>query len=266
MLLTDTHCHLDYDVFDADREEVIQRAWESGVQRILDPGTDLETSRTAVRIAETHERVYAAVGVHPNDALSWDEHSLDELRKLAQHPKVVAIGEIGLDYYRDRAPRELQKAVFTSQLALASELSLPVIVHTRQSLTDTLAIMSDWLDNRDTGSVGRLLCPGVLHSFDGDLASIERAVSMGLMIGVSGPVTFQNARERQANLAQAPLANLVLETDAPFLTPHPHRGRRNEPAYVVLMAEALAKLHAQTVETIAEVTTANANRLYTWSS
>ncbi len=262
--LTDTHCHLNFDTFDSDRSNVLERAWESGLQRILNPGVDVETSRSALGIAESQPAIYAAVGVHPEAASTWNEAALAELRDLASRPKVVAIGEIGLDYYREDAPPALQKEAFQAQLELAGEVGLPVVVHSRQAMEDLLSILRNWCNRlRDLGNPlsGR---PGVLHSFEGSLEAAQEAMRLNFYIGVSGPVTFKNAPDRQAIIATLPLEHLLIETDAPFLSPHPLRGRRNEPANVRLIAEKIADLHHQSISSVAQITTENAAKLFAW--
>jgi TatD DNase family protein len=260
----DTHCHLDFNIFDSDRPEVINRAIEAGVSRIINPGIDLQTSQVAIHLAEVYPAVKAAIGVHPNDGSTWHRETISHLRELASRPGVVAIGEIGLDYYRDRTPKVRQKEIFRSQLDLAAELILPVIIHNRQSIHDLMPILGEWHDG--LVKAGSILAkrPGVLHSFDGTLADAQQAIAMNFFIGVSGPVTFTNARQRQTVIAALPLSHLLLETDAPFLTPHPHRGERNEPAYVRLMGMKVAELLDQPMSVIFEATSSNASRLFPW--
>lgn len=255
--LIDTHLHLDFDAFDADRDQVVERAVATGVIRMITIGINRETSRRAVALAEQYEAVYAAVGIHPNDAGEWDESAKAELRHLAAHPKVVAIGEIGLDYYWDRVPRDRQQAVFRAQLDLAAELGLPVIIHDREAHADVLRVVQAWAAEAAPGER-----QGVFHCFSGDEEMARRALDLGFFIGVDGPVTFKNARRLQALVAALPLDRLLLETDAPFLTPHPYRGKRNEPAYVRLVAEKVAELHGGSLAEVAQTTTQNAQRLF----
>ncbi len=263
--LTDTHCHLNLNTFQGNLEPILERAWERGVGRILIPGIDVETSRAAVSLAERHENLYAAVGVHPGDASIWQNGTLGELRELARHPKVAAIGEIGLDYYRDRSPRPLQRDVFQAQLTLAGELNLPVVIHNRDAIDDVWNDLSAWqagLTRNESALAGR---PGVLHSYDGTLEAAQRAIANGFYIGISGPVTYKNARERQGIVSALPLEHLLMETDAPFLTPHPYRGRwPNEPAYVAFVVEKVAELHELPLETIIQTTWNNAAQLFNW--
>lgn len=262
--LTDTHCHLNLNIFRDELPELLERAWQQGLDRILIPGIDLETSRAAVELAEKHPKLFAAVGIHPSEASTWTKDSLPALRQLAQHPKVAAIGEIGLDYYRDRSPRPTQRHVFSAQLALASERGLPVVIHNRDAAEDLWEELSAWQEgllHSDSLLAGR---PGVLHSFDGSLSFAQQAAEKMFYIGISGPVTFKNAQERRDVAASLPLDRLLIETDAPYLSPHPYRGRRNEPAYVVYIAEQLARLHQYNLESMVQVTWENANRLFNW--
>jgi TatD DNase family protein len=257
--LIDTHCHLDLNQFDADREAVVARAVEQGVTVIINPGTDLRSSRTAIALAERYEPVYAAVGIQPTSTDELDAESLRALRELAQHPKVVAIGEIGLDYYwpdqPDRdwpcASPETQRRAFRRQLDLAAELGLPVIVHDREAHTDVMIGLED--------SPG---VTGVLHSFSGDLDLAEWAVDLGFYIGISGPVTFEKNRDMQEVATRIDFERLLVETDAPFQTPHPHRGERNEPAYVRLVAQQVAHLRKYDTISVARQTTENAKTLF----
>lgn len=254
-MLVDTHCHLDFDRFDEDRDGVLWRAAEAGVARIVVPAIDLDNARTVLALAEAHEMVYAAVGVHPNSAAGWQAGWMDALRELAFHEKVVAIGEIGLDYYWERTPHAVQHEAFAAQSALAAELGLPVIVHNREASEDVLRILlASPLAGREA--------PGVLHSFSAGPEIAERALAEGFYLGFTGPLTFKKAGELRAIAASAPLDRLLVETDAPFLAPHPHRGQRNEPAYVTFVAEQLAKLHGITPEAMAAQTTENARRLF----
>jgi TatD DNase family protein len=273
--LTDTHCHLDFNAFEGDREAVLARAWEAGLERILVPGIDLESSRAAVGLSAKYSKVYAAVGVHPNSALTWEPGSLRELQNLASHPKVCAIGEIGLDYYRDRAPRDTQKLVFQEQLALAGEIGLPVIIHVRNTspsdracIQDVLDLLSSWRAELVDGPGMKKLDErlGVLHSFSGNQDEAKRALSLGFFLGFTGPVTFKKATELREVVASVPLERILIETDGPFLTPHPYRGKRNEPARVFYVAEKISEVHNRPFEQVAEITTANAMALFQWGN
>jgi len=260
MVLVDTHCHLDFNAFDSERFDVLNRAQQAGLKWIVNPGIEIDSCQTILHLSEQHSELYAAVGIHPNSALTWNEHSLGILRELAQHPKVVAIGEIGLDFYRDQSPKELQLTIFREQLGLAGELGLPVIVHSRRAEPETVDIISEWISQ----NVNKLSAPGVLHSYGGDEATAQRAILLGFFIGITGAVTFKNTIPLQQMATALDLTNILVETDAPFMTPHPHRGMRNEPAYVRLVAERIASLKKQPFERVAEITSTNAERLFLW--
>ncbi|MBP6015976.1 MAG: TatD family hydrolase [Candidatus Promineofilum sp.] len=253
--LVDTHCHLDVNSFAADRDEVVARAGAAGVGRIIVPAIDLGNTGAVLELAARIEGVYAAVGVHPNSAAGWQDDWIDELRRLAARPEVVAIGEIGLDYYWDKTPPKIQHHALARQLELAHELSLPVIIHNREANEDTLAQLAASPLRGDER-------PGVLHSFSGDWAMAEAALAMGFYLGFTGPLTYKKADEMRAVATRAPLERLLIETDAPYLTPQPYRGKRNEPAYVRLVAERLAELRGLPVEEIVHITTTNAERLF----
>ena len=275
-MLTDTHCHLDLDNFDADRAEVIQRAVEAGLARILIPGLELESSVAAIKLAESHPKLYAAVGYHPTGLETFNDSSIENLRGL-MHPhssKIVAIGEIGLDYYWVKEPdkRPRQREVLKGQLKLSQEVDKPVVIHMReendawfgQASIDLLEILSEWhielrAENSPLGEK-----PGVLHSFNGNLETAQRAIDLNFYIGVTGPVTYKNAEEKRQIIGQLPLERLLLETDSPFLSPVPQRGKRNEPAFVAYIADKIAEIHMTTRELVAEITTANAARLFGW--
>jgi TatD DNase family protein len=263
-VLVDTHCHLDFNSFDKDRDQIIDRAREAGIQRILNPGITLQSSENAIRLADKYPEVYAAVGVHPNDGSSWEDGTITRLRELAAHQKVVAVGEIGLDFYRDRTPHDLQKKIFQEQLDLAAELELPVVIHTRESIDDVLQILDVWSQGLAKSRSELIERPGVLHSFSGNQNDAERTNSLNFFIGITGPVTFRNAEDLQDLVIRLPLQDLLIETDAPFLAPHPYRGKRNEPARVKLVAEKIAGLHQEAYNTVTYVTSTNAARLFEW--
>jgi TatD DNase family protein len=264
LALVDTHCHLNLDAFQEDLPAVLDRAWKDGVERILIPGIDVDSSRQAVALAEEHPNLFAAVGVHPNDANTWDEKTYDILKELADHSKVVAVGEIGLDYYRDWAPRSKQLHILHLQLQLAAETNLPVVLHNRNALADLWPVMMQWQHGLESQASCLAKRPGVFHSYDGDLETALQAVERHFFIGISGPVTFRNAPDRQQVAARLPIRSILLETDAPFLAPHPRRGRRNEPAYVRLVAEKVAELHQVSVSSLSQLTTENAGHLFSW--
>ncbi|NPA31045.1 MAG: TatD family hydrolase [Chloroflexi bacterium] len=261
----DTHAHLHLSAFDPDRDAVVARAREAGVTAWIDPALDVASARRALALAEAYGAGYfVAVGVHPNSvAQAWrGAATLDALRDLAQHPAVVAIGEIGLDYYRDYTPPRQQRAALEAQLALAAEVGRPVILHQRQSVDDLLALLADWV--ADLRAQGHPLAarPGVLHSFSGDVDQALRAVELGFFVGITGPVTFKNGEVMRAVARAVPLERLLVETDAPFMAPHPHRGRRNEPAWVVWVGRKVAEVRNLAVDEVRRQTTANAQQLF----
>ena len=258
--LCDTHCHLESARYSRDRDEVIARAADS-VRAMVTCGTDMSSSQAAITLAAQHASIYATVGVHPHEALKSGLASDDpqvrqtarrELAALATQEKVVAIGEIGLDYYYDYSPRPTQRAVLAEQVALAVDLDLPVVLHTRESDAD----LRDLLDQAPDG------LRGVLHCFLSDQAMATWALERGLYLGFGGAVTFRNTQEVQAIAAAAPLDRLLIETDAPYMAPHPHRGQRNEPGYVSLVAERIAQLRSSDPQAIAQHTYDNAVRLF----
>ncbi|MBD3367095.1 MAG: YchF/TatD family DNA exonuclease [Candidatus Eisenbacteria bacterium] len=252
-LLADTHAHLDLEDYDADRSDVIVRARAAGVSFIINVGFNLETSRAAIDLAERYDFIYASVGIHPHEAASVDERTLSRIESMAGHERVVAIGETGLDYYRDHSPRDAQRAAFREHIRLARRLELPLIIHNRDALDDVLEIV----DDECAGEVG-----GVMHCFPGDAAYAEQVVRRGFHVGIGGPVTFSSGG-RLAKVAETvPRRTLLLETDAPWLTPKPHRGKRNEPAYVAFVAERVAELRDMSVADLARAATGNAMRLF----
>lgn len=265
MIFTDSHCHLNLNQFNNDLDAVLDRARTNGVQRILVPGIDLETCRLAVQLAESYPGVYAAVGIHPNAGSEWQPETLKEIETLANHPRVAAIGEIGLDnHWKDTNPG-LQREILLAQLELAARVNKPVILHSREALVDLLPILGNWTNELiriDSPLAGRA---GVLHSFEGDVLTAEKARLTGFFISLAGPVTFQNAAEKHELASQHPLENLLIETDSPYLTPHPHRGQRNEPANLALVAQAIAKIRNIPLEHVADRTTRNADKLFNWS-
>lgn len=258
-MLVDTHCHLNFDSYDDDRQAVIAQAHEAGVTRILIPAVDLHTSEEAIALAEAHEGIFAAVGVHPNSTEGFDDSALARLRALAGHPKVVAIGEIGLDYYWDKSQKSSQHAAFAAQLRLAQELSLPVIIHDRDAHEDTLAHLEAWAQGLPASLQGRA---GVLHSVSAPLAIAERALACGFYLGFTGPLTFKKADELRHVASKTPLERILIETDAPYLTPEPYRGKRNAPAYVAFVNDRLAAIKGMTTDAMAHATTQNALRLF----
>ncbi|MEZ4863795.1 MAG: TatD family hydrolase [Caldilineaceae bacterium] len=263
-MLVDSHCHLDVTQFDADRAAVVERARAAGVHMIVNPGIDLHHCRQALALAEQYPEVYAAVGIHPNSSDMVDKSTIDELRTLAAHPKVVAIGEIGLDYYWDKVEPQQQAKAFRLQLELAATVGLPVIIHNRDATADTAATLQAWAESDATQRSPLAERPfwGVLHAFGGDLALAEQAYGWNFVLGIGGPITFRNARSLHEIVPLLALDRVMVETDAPYLTPHPHRGQRNEPAYVALVCAQLAQLHGIPVAEAARRTSAVAQRFF----
>lgn len=255
MNVVDSHCHLDDRVFDEDREAVIERALAAGVVSLLAIGTgkgppDLEAG---VRLAEAHEPVFATAGVHPHDARKAIEGTWDRMRALLSHPKVLAVGEIGLDYHYDNSPRECQREVFAEQLKIAAAARRPVIIHTREAWEDTFRILREHWSAAGLG--------GIMHCFSGGPEEAEQALEMGFYLSLGGVVTFPKAERVRAAAKMAPRERLLVETDAPYLAPAPHRGKRNEPAFVLETVRKLAEIRGETQDEVAESTTANFWRL-----
>ena len=251
-LIFDTHAHYDDAQFDADREALLSAMPENGVGLILDPGCDLESSRAAIALAEQYPHIYAAVGYHPENCAPYTDADLDILRRLAQHPKVVAIGEIGLDYCGEQnPPKEFQQAVFRAQLALARELDLPVIVHDRDAHADCLAIVKEFPEVR-----------GVFHCYSGSVEMARELWKLGWYLGLDGPVTYKNARRTVEVAAEVPLERLLLETDSPYMAPVPKRGTRNDSRNIRCIAEKIAEIRNMTADAIIRVSAENGRRLF----
>ena len=274
MKLTDTHCHLDYNKFDADRDAVIQRALDSGLIRMLVPGLHYKSSKDAVQLAESNESIYAAVGFHPTDLDEFTQQSFEHVKELARHPKVVAIGEIGIDYYwvKEIDKRTFQHEILKRHLRLAEEINKPVIIHMReekdawvgQASIDLLEILTRWRADLKTQDHPLAEKPGVLHSFNGNLETAQKALALNFYLGVTGPVTYKKAEEKRKIIGQLPLDRLLIETDSPFLSPEPVREKRNEPSYISHIADKIAEIHSTSPAEIAAITTANAARLFSW--
>lgn len=249
--LIDSHAHLNDPRFAKDLPEVVSRAKQAGVDTIINVGYDLSSSLSAVKLAERYQGLWAVVGVHPHDAKSWTTELRDSLKELAQHEKVLAIGETGLDYHYDNSPRDEQRYVFREQLKLAEELNLPVVIHSREATQDTLEILEEYPN---------LSC--LLHCYSGSLETAKIYEKMGHYVSFGGPITFRNAHKLRKVVAGIPLERIMLETDCPYLTPHPHRGKRNEPAHLVLVAEKLAEIHDCSLEDIVQQTVRNTREFF----
>lgn len=251
-MLFDTHAHYDDDWFDADRQELLAAMPGKGVGLIVNPGCTLDSSRAAIALAEAFDHVYAAVGIHPENCHDFVPQHIAELRALAAHPKVVAIGEIGLDYYwPENPPREFQQQVLRAQMALARELELPVIIHDREAHADTLAIVKEFPEVR-----------GVFHCYSGSVEDARTLVKLGWMLSFNGAATFKNARKAPEVIAEVPLDRLMIETDAPYLAPVPYRGKRNDSGYVHLVAEKIAQIKGLTAEAVEQATWDNGKRFF----
>lgn len=259
-MLVDSHCHLDSSDYDADREEVIARAVEAGIETMVAIGTgegppDLEAG---IRMADRYSMFLATVGVHPHDAGKATDQTLARVEDLLAHPKAIAVGEIGLDYHYDYAPREAQKQVFIEQMRIAAARRKPIVIHTREAWEDTLALIEEhWTGHK---------LPGVMHCFSGGAKEAAHALRLGFFLSFGGIVTFPKSKELQKVAAEAPLDRILLETDAPYLAPVPKRGKRNEPLFVGYTAQKLAALRNTTFEEIAAATTANFKRLVHWEN
>lgn len=254
-MLIDTHCHLDFNRFDGDRDQVVERALQAGVSRIIVPALELENCPKVIELAERYREVFAAVGIHPNSSAGWQDDWIAALRQWLSHEKVVAVGEIGLDYHWDKSPPEVQKRAFIKQLELAAEVDLPVIIHNREADEDVLALLAA---SRQTERER----PGVLHSFSSSWQVAERALKMGYYLGFTGPITYKNAGELRDVVGRMPADRILVETDAPFLAPQAHRGARNEPAFVVQVAEQIATIRETTLKVIEAMTTENATCVF----
>lgn len=260
--LVDTHCHLAMDVFQEDLDQVIENARHAGVTKILVPGTNIESSRLAIQLTKRYPEVYAAVGVHPHSASSWEPASADLIRTFVQNPKVVAIGEIGLDFYRNLSPQAVQIDCFREQLTLASEVDLPIVVHNRDAIEVILEMLIPWCKSLDEARSTR---PGVLHAFSAAAEFAQEALELGFYLGIAGPITFKKAEELRTLVYNLPIDRLLIETDSPYLSPEPKRGRRNEPSNVQWIVNKIASHRKQDPDTVARITTVNAETLFDWT-
>ncbi|MCG8605485.1 TatD family hydrolase [bacterium] len=251
-MLIDTHAHLYFDWFDQDRDEVIARAQTADVKKIINIAIDLKSSRKCIELTEEYDGLFATVGIHPNDSTQLSDKALEELAELCRHPKVVAIGEIGLDLYRERSPREIQFEAFRQQIRLAKKCGLPIVIHNREAGQSILEIL------QSEGSNG---LTGVFHCFSEDKAIAQQVIEMGYYISFTGNLTFKKSKLPEI-ARNVPLQRILLETDSPFLSPEPKRGRRNEPVHVCHIAEKLAEIHGTSLEEIGEITSRTAIRLF----
>ncbi len=275
--LIDTHCHLNLSHFDDDREEVIKRAIEVGVEKMVIPAIDVESSKSIVSFVQNKNELLCAVGLHPNDSNRWDEFSRQQLDQLIEQDqldkhKIVAIGEIGLDQYWNDAPHNIQESVLSKQLELATKWQLPLILHMREhgdatcgSCADTLVSMvAEWVEVQKIAGSSLVNRPGVFHSFSGDKKTLQKILDLNFFVGVSGPVTYKNSDFKREVVKSIPLEKLLIETDSPFLSPVPNRGKRNEPANVQFIVEKISELFDKNPEMIASITYQNAQRLFSW--
>ncbi|WP_077303878.1 TatD family hydrolase [Terribacillus halophilus] len=252
-MLFDTHAHINDKQFAEDREEMLQRAVDAGVSRLVVIGCDAEGITSAIELAEKYDFVYAAIGWHPVDAIDMTDTDLERIEELSTHPKVVAIGEMGLDYHWDKSPKDVQKDVLRQQIQLARRVKLPIIIHNREATADIIPILRE----EGAAEVG-----GIMHCYSDEADLIQEFLDMNFYISLGGPVTFKNARAPKEVAKIVPADRLLIETDCPYLAPHPNRGKRNEPAYVKLVAEQIAELRGIGYEELAELTMRNAERLY----
>ncbi|MBU9710370.1 TatD family hydrolase [Evansella tamaricis] len=252
-MLFDTHVHLNADHYEEDVEDVIKRALDVGVSNMVVVGFDEKTIAKAMELVENYEFLYGAVGWHPVDAVDFNDTHIHLLKKLAGHSKIVALGEMGLDYYWDKSPKEIQKDVFRKQIQLARELTMPIIIHNRDADEDVVCVLQE----EEAKEVG-----GIMHCFGGSLEIAKQCLEMNFHISFGGPVTFKNARQTKEVAKEIPLDRLLIETDAPFLAPHPYRGKRNEPAYIKLVAEQLAEIKGIKYEELTAITMNNAKKLF----
>lgn len=249
----DTHAHLDDSKFREDQEQVIARAREAGLELIVNVGYNLQSARRTVAMTKKYDFIYGAVGMHPHDAKDLDGESLRELRRLAQEPKIIAIGEIGLDYHYDHSPRDVQQRVFRRMIDLARELKKPIVIHDREAHEDIFRILKE----ENAKEVG-----GIFHCYSGSWPMAKEAIEMGFYISIAGPVTFHNAKKTVEVVKEVPLEWLLIETDSPYLAPVPYRGKRNESAYVVKVAEMIAQIRGLDVEEVGRITTTNGKRAF----
>jgi TatD DNase family protein len=260
-VLIDSHAHINLPIFNSDRDQVLTRAWQQGVSAIINVGIDLESSRESVHIAQSHPDIFTTVGFHPNNTHEMKEGDLDLLSELADNPKVVAIGETGLDFYRKSSPRHQQLEAFQQQLNLATRLSLPVVIHCRNAYTEMLDIIAHWVKSKPH-VVDHNNGLGVIHCFSGDVILAHHFISLGFLISLPGSLTYPSANAMVEVALELPLDKLLVETDSPFLAPQRYRGQRNEPSYVSLVVDKIAEVRQVPAEMIAHTTAQNAINLF----
>jgi TatD DNase family protein len=252
-MFIDTHAHLFYENFENDLDEVIAKAKEAGVDKIIVPATDIPTAKQTVELTKKYEMIYGAVGVHPHETKNWNDDLTKEIEELSQNPKIVAIGEIGLDYYYDFSPKEKQIQAFKAQIELALKINKPIVVHNRESDEDIMNIIRSY---KESGLRAQF------HCFNGNKEDANELIEMGHIISFTGNITFKKADSLRETLAGIELKNLLLETDSPFMTPVPHRGKRNDPSYVKFVAEKISEVHNLSIDEVARITSENVHNFY----
>ena len=252
-MLIDTHVHLNAEQYVNDLDEVIERARENGIEKIVVIGCDRPTIERTMELIDEHEDIYGVIGWHPVDAIDCTDEDLEWIEQLSKHEKIVGIGEMGLYYHWDKSPKDVQKDLFKKQIELAKRVNLPIIIHNREATEDCVAILKE-MHAEEIG--------GIMHAFSGDESVADEIIDMNFYVSLGGPVTFKNAQLPKDIAVHVPIDRLLVETDAPYLTPHPYRGKRNEPAYVKLVAEKIAELRQISYEELARTTSENAKRLF----
>ena len=252
-MLIDTHVHLNAEQYVDDLDEVIERARENGIEKMVVIGCDRPTIERTMELIDEHEDIYGVIGWHPVDAIDCTDEDLEWIEQLSKHEKIVGIGEMGLDYHWDKSPKDVQKDLFKKQIELAKRVNLPIIIHNREATEDCVAILKE-MHAEEIG--------GIMHAFSGDESVADEIIDMNFYVSLGGPVTFKNAQLPKDIAVHVPIDRLLVETDAPYLTPHPYRGKRNEPAYVKLVAEKIAELRKISYEELARTTSENAKRLF----
>lgn len=252
-MLIDTHVHLNAEQYVDDLDEVIERARENGIEKMVVIGCDRPTIERTMELIDEHEDIYGVIGWHPVDAIDCTDEDLEWIEQLSKHEKIVGIGEMGLDYHWDKSPKDVQKDLFKKQIELAKRVNLPIIIHNREATEDCVAILKE-MHAEEIG--------GIMHAFSGDESVADEIIDMNFYVSLGGPVTFKNAQLPKDIAVHVPIDRLLVETDAPYLTPHPYRGKRNEPAYVKLVAEKIAELRQISYEELAQTTSENAKRLF----